>query len=104
MWLWQDAKRARRTRDGLPWEAYHAHRSEERRWARTQGHEWGALLGFWLSFGSETLPSVRQNRAHHSHHIVFLWFNLLKKVLEKGFFGQWGGWGGGLYSLEKNIH
>ena len=32
-----------------------------------------------------TLPSVRQNRADL---LVFLWFNLLEKVLEKGFFGQ----------------
>ena len=40
------------------------------------------------------LPSVRQNRADH---LGFLWFNLLEKVLEKGFFGQWGR-GDGLYS------
>ena len=45
------------------------------------------------------LPSVRQNRAHH---LGFLWFNLLEKVLEKGFFGQWVEPAARVASLEKN--
>ena len=45
------------------------------------------------------LPSVRQNRADH---LGFLWFNLLEKVLEKGFFGQWG-WGDGPLPSVRQI-